>query len=96
MSEQERPSDPKELLALVVETITSHVTDLSGQHEQFRAIQSALDGGDELVAKVISGGCTNFSYKVDLRDGTSPLFAKLCFPYALWNPDPDVDYSLVR
>ena len=81
MSEQERPSDPKELLALVTETIKSHVADLSGQYEQFGTIQAALDGGDDLFAKVISGGCTNFSYKVDLRDGTSPLFAKLCFPY---------------
>ena len=96
-TEGERPSDPSQLLAVVVETITSHVTDLSDQFEQFRTIRSALESGDELIAKVISGGCTNFSYKVSLRDDPAvALFAKLCFPYALWNPDPSVDYSLVR
>ena len=98
MSSEERPNDPNQLLTLVVETITSHVTDLSEQFEQFRSIRTALENdGDALIAKVISGGCTNFSYKVSLQSKPGmALFAKLCFPYALWNPDPDVDYSLVR
>lgn len=98
MSTDERPSDPSQLLTLVEETITSHVTDLSGKFDQFQTIRSAIENdGDQLTAKVISGGCTNFSYKVSLQNQPDvALFAKLCFPYALWNPDPDVDYSLVR
>ena len=98
MTTEERPSDPSQLLNLVVETITSHVTDLSDKFNQFRTIRSAIENdGDQLTAKVISGGCTNFSYKVSLQNQPGvALFAKLCFPYALWNPDPDVDYSLVR
>ena len=93
--EADRPSDPSQLLTLVVDTITSNVIDLSGQFDQFRSIRSAIENdGDQLTAKVISGGCTNFSYKVSLQNQPRvALFAKLCFPYALWNPDPDGKYD---
>ena len=93
--EADRPSDPTQLLTLVVDTITLHITGLSEQFDQFRSIRSAIENdGDHLTAKVISGGCTNFSYKVSLQNQPDvALFAKLCFPYALWNPDPDGKYD---
>jgi len=79
-------------------------------------------GGEELLdldCVVLSGGVTNYSYKVfladndddesddedgvDRRQQNSPpaaaelsLFAKVCFPYALWNPDRSVPYDLAR
>jgi len=93
----ERETNPDVKRDLVAETITSHVSHLATKFDDFKAISSALDNGDELIVETISGGCTNFSYKVYLR-GTPDvaLFAKLSFAYALWNPDPDVPYDLDR
>lgn len=82
---------------LVLETIEKNCTEDS-EFEDLRTIASALKQGDTLDIKIISGGFTNFSYKVYLRSDESkaPLFAKICFPRALWNPDPTVHYDLVR
>ena len=57
--------------------------------------------GREISATLLSGGLTNYSFKVTLKDAPSdspcrPVFAKLSFPYALWNPDPDQPYDLAR
>ena len=86
---------------LVIDAVATHAKDLSSQNQVLADISSALeqkgDDGDELRAKIISGGYTNYSYKVYLRDRPDvAVFAKLSFPYALWNKDPDAYHDLIR
>ncbi|KAL7548064.1 hypothetical protein ACHAWF_011352 [Thalassiosira exigua] len=60
------------------------------------AINVAKDGS-VLEATVLSGGYTNYSYKV--RVGKHPelvVFAKLCFDHAMWNPDENAHHDLKR
>ena len=82
---------------LVLETIQSHCTKDS-EFQDFRTIANSLEDGDNLDIKIISGGLTNFSYKIFLHSDESkaPLFAKVTFPRAFWNPDPSVHYDLER
>jgi len=50
-----------------------------------------------LECKIVTGGETNFAYKLFLKnDPSKALFAKLGFDYALWNPDRSVLYDLKR
>ncbi len=50
-----------------------------------------------LVASILSGGYTNYSYKVFVdKHPEICLFAKLSFEFALWNPDKSVHYDLQR
>eukprot|EP00978_Attheya_sp_CCMP212_P012264 scaffold30482_cov53-Attheya_sp.AAC.2 len=53
------------------------------------------DGSGELVVDVLTGGLTNYSYKVHM-EGKGTMFAKLSFPYALWNPDRNAHYDVKR
>lgn len=83
----------KKLLLEVVESFC----DESSDYEDFRSIRAALDGGGVLNAEVISGGLTNYSYKVFLQGELShALYAKIYFSSALWNPDKNVHYDVAR
>ena len=81
---------------LVKETIATHCTQ-SSPHEILRTIGLELQNGDTLIAEVLTGGLTNYSYQIFLeKSPANALFAKLAFPYALWNPDPDAFYDIKR
>jgi hypothetical protein len=80
---------------LVVDTISSHCSD--SPFEDLRLIGEALQGGDVLVAQTLSGGWTNFSYRVYLKGNPEQqIFAKVAFERALWNPDPTAHHDLKR
>jgi hypothetical protein len=54
------------------------------EFEDLKVFGAALKDGDELVIQLLSGGETNFSYKVHLqKDPTKALFCKLSFTRAL-------------
>lgn len=81
---------------LVAELISSHCHDLS-EFQDFRRIGQALQAGAELQLDILSGGYTNYSYRIFLDGSPSvQLFAKLSFSHALWNPDPTMHYDLSR
>lgn len=88
--------DQEDKKIVVIETLISHCNETS-PHGDLREIGAALKNGDKLVAEIIAGGKTNFSYKVFLEKSPErPVFAKICFSYALWNPDRTVHYDLAR
>lgn len=69
----------------------------SSSHIDLQQINKAINNGSKLDATVLSGGYTNYSYKVFIVDKPElVVFAKLCFEFALWNPDKDAHYDLQR
>jgi len=88
--------DQEDKKTTVVETLAPHCNATS-HHGDLRAIGAGLKEGDKLVCNIIAGGKTNFSYKVFLeKSPEKAVFAKICFSYALWNPDRSVHYDLAR
>ena len=86
------------LSALVIDTITDRCP--SSTHKIFQDISVANTEprtDRKIKAIILTGGLTNFSYKVFV-DGHPELclFAKLSFEFALWNPDKNEHYDLVR
>jgi hypothetical protein len=83
---------------LLIETITSRCA--SSSHEIIQKFNHAIcDSGDgsKLDAIVLCGGATNYSFKVFVdKHPELCVFAKLCFDYALWNPDRTAHYDLQR
>ena len=54
----------------------------------FKKINRACEEGGTTEATILSGGYTNFGYKLFIPGQPDlAVFAKLCFEYALWNPD---------
>lgn len=87
----------KELKKNILLELVASKCNESSDFEDFRTVAEAVKNGDTLTAKVISGGVTNYSYKVFLESGEGPsFFAKIAFPYALWNPDRSVFYDTAR
>lgn len=71
---------------LVINTIIKHCG--SSPHDIFQQIHQAIKNGSNLGCKILSGGYTNYSYKVYLQDKPDIcVFVKLSFEFALWNPD---------
>ena len=108
LNEYERDKIQKQ--SLVLSTLTSAIT-ASSPHTDIQTIATALESGKyKLGIENLSGGYTNYTYKVfltstsdndsDNNDTTVPsnaaLFVKLCFPRAFWNPDPDYVYDVQR
>ncbi|KAL7449329.1 hypothetical protein ACHAWC_001394, partial [Mediolabrus comicus] len=65
----------------------------------FREIYQAIESNDdsELKADVLTGGVTNYSYKLYVTNCPELcLFAKLSFAYAAWNPDRSAHFDLQR
>jgi thiamine kinase-like enzyme len=80
---------------LVVKTISDKCSS-SSQHEIFSMIHDKINDvsgdGSKLTATILSGGITNYSYKVYVDNHPDLcLFAKLSFDFALWNPDAHHD-----
>ena len=85
---------------LLIDTITKECA--SSSHGILQKIHAAIstsnnDDGSKLEATILSGGYTNYSYKVYVdKHPNLCIFAKLCFEYALWNPDKSAHYDLQR
>lgn len=61
------------------------------------ASPSSATGSSKVEAIVLSGGYTNYSYKIFVPGQPHLcLFAKLTFERAIWNPDKDALYDLQR
>jgi len=89
-------NDKENKKKVVIEIITEHCND-SSQFEDLKLIGEALQAGDKLDINILTGGLTNFSYRISLEQRPEiQLYAKLCFARALWNPDPDAHYDLIR
>jgi hypothetical protein len=82
---------------LVLDVVKSYCNE-SSEYETLRAIGNAIQAGKTLNIKVISGGLTNYSYKLFLEDGSSSIaiYAKICFSTALWIPDKNIHYDVAR
>ena len=88
--------DREEKKSLVVDTISSHCVE-SSPFEELRWIGEALEKGDQLVADIVTGGWCNFSYRIYLEGNPDrQLYAKLAFPRALWDPNPDAHFDIQR
>eukprot|EP00986_Skeletonema_menzelii_P017659 scaffold20957_cov144-Skeletonema_menzelii.AAC.4 len=69
----------------------------SSSIELFQKIDLACKEGGKIEAIILSGGYTNYSYKLFVPGQTNlAVFAKLSFEYALWNPDKSAHYDLQR
>uniref|UniRef100_A0A7S4JQ96 Aminoglycoside phosphotransferase domain-containing protein n=1 Tax=Odontella aurita TaxID=265563 RepID=A0A7S4JQ96_9STRA len=83
---------------LIIDMITSR-TNCSSDFDEIKSIDRALKRGNELCVTTISGGVTNFSYRVTVVGEDAPetaLYVKLFFPYALWGTDKKVHYDVNR
>lgn len=70
--------------ALVIDTITERCE--SSIPLLYKAING--EGSTKLKGTILSGGITNYSYKVYAdKHPDICVFAKLSFEFALWNPD---------
>lgn len=88
-------TDKRMKKTLLIETITKECT--SSTHDTLQRIHAAIGEGFKLEATVLSGGLTNYSYKVYVDEQPELcVFAKLSFEYALWNPDKTSHYDLQR
>lgn len=83
---------------LLIDTISTHCEYSSHKILQQIDQQINLSGdGSKLEATILSGGYTNYSYKVYVdKHPELCIFAKICFEYALWNPDRTAHYDLKR
>lgn len=69
----------------------------SSSVELFQKIDHACKEGGKIEAIVLSGGYTNYSYKLFVPGQPDlVVFAKLSFEFALWNPDKNAHYDLQR
>lgn len=61
------------------------------EHDDLREIARSLKDGDNLAGHILSGGLTNYSYKIYLKNRPSVcLFAKIGFSYALLDRGKDL------
>ena len=74
---------------LLIDTITKECK--SSDNKILQRINIAINKGSKLEATILSGGYTNYSYKVYISDQPDELciYAKLCFEHAL------VSYNLL-
>ena len=83
---------------LLIDTITKQCA--SSPHEMLQQINQVINvsgDGSRLEATVLSGGYTNFSYKVYVdRHPELCVFAKVCYEFAVWSPDRSARFDLLR
>ena len=98
------PLSRDETLRVVVEQLKQYCTPQSLHapvrriaHPPLRAIGLALmDGADTLTGHALSGGYTNYSYKIHLKNSPEvAVFAKVALDHALW-ASQELHYSLDR
>lgn len=69
----------------------------SSSVEVLQKMDRACKEGGKIEAIILSGGYTNYSYKLFvLGQPDLAVFTKLSFEYALWNPDKNAHYDLQR
>ena len=69
----------------------------SSEFSILRSIGEALQQGKTLTASIITGGKTNYSYKVFVKEEPHlAVYSKISFSFALWNPDRSVEYDTER
>jgi len=78
----------------LAETAIKSLCTEDSEFADLRAMGAELKQGDTLDIKSLAGGITNYSFKVSTQKTT--VFAKICFEFALWNPDRSVKYNLSR
>ena len=84
-------NDKEQKKKVVVEAISSHCNN-SSQFKDLRLIGDALECGDKLEAEVLTGGLTNFSYKVVVAGAPKlQLYAKLAFSHSACDPSTSFD-----
>jgi len=89
-------NDKEQKKQIVMEVVSTHCND-SSEFDELKLIGEAMQAGDKLDISILTGGVTNFSYRIFLEQRPEiQLYAKLCFDRALWNPDPDAHYDLIR
>ena len=100
----EKKLDQEAKLQMVIRHLEALCNDKS-EHDDLRKLGEALQNGAKLTGSVLSGGYTNYSYKIHLDSTTGnksaydkdlAVFAKVAFPYALWAPSKDDHYDLSR
>lgn len=89
--------DQEDKKAIVLSVLRSQCKPES-PFEALRSIGAILEEHpDALICQVLSGGKTNYSYKAYIKSNPQlAVFVKVCFPFALWNPDRSVHYDVVR
>jgi len=89
--------DREEKKEIVVSIITKKFFS-SPRSTDLRVFREAIERKQErLVIEIITGGLTNYSYKISLRsDPSKALYAKITFPHALWHPDKTLPYDTSR
>ncbi|VEU41970.1 unnamed protein product [Pseudo-nitzschia multistriata] len=104
---EKKAIDQQEKLKLLLQNLEVYCNDES-EYDDLRDLGKAVKSGAKLAGTILSGGYTNYSYKIHLdSDGSDndegnygkkeiAVFAKIAFPYALWNPDTSVPYDLDR
>jgi hypothetical protein len=98
VSGDELEEDKRLKKILLIETIKSKCSS-SSRGILLQISNYICDSGDgsKLDATVLCGGFTNFSYKVFVdKHPELCVFAKLCFEFAVWNPDRNAHYDLQR
>lgn len=90
--------DKQEKTSLVIETIRAKCGESTNLIlEQINYAINDFGATGKLKATVLSGGMTNYSYRVYLdNDPDLCVFAKLSFESASWNPDPNAHFDLAR
>lgn len=92
--------DQKEKLRMAIEKIQDQCR-VDSPHKDIRTVAKALElGRAKLQGEIISGGYTNYSYKIILKnddndDDVTILFAKVAFSHALWSSQ-DTPFDLHR
>lgn len=101
---EKKAIDQKEKLQLLIKHLEGYCNDKS-EYDDLRKLSNAIQNGATLTGTILSGGYTNYSYKIHLNCGDDndneydknlAIFAKIAFPYALWSPDTSVHYDLSR
>jgi thiamine kinase-like enzyme len=81
----------------IIKRVIADYTAANSSVELFQKIAHAVKDGGKLEAIILSGGYTNYSYKLFVPGQPDLVaFAKLSFEYALWNPDKNAHYDLQR
>lgn len=90
----------REKMHVVIDTITAYLRSKAqlSKFQDVRDMGAGLAAGDSLKLELLSGGNTNFSYKVSLENtpGKAPVFTKLSMSRALGNSYTSTVYDLSR
>jgi hypothetical protein len=101
---EKKAIDQEKKLQLLIKHFEGYCNDES-EYDDLRKLGSAIQNGATLTGTILSGGYTNYSYKIHLNCGDDndndydknlAVFAKIAFPYALWSPNTSVHYDLSR